>query len=106
MTRVISIRQAPTDWQNNNQYVYIGRAGKGMNGTFGNPIVIGKVCMICGDVHSTGGSTLPCYKEYLLTRMATDEAFATAVKSLKGKTLVCFCKPAPCHGDVIASILN
>ena len=29
LTQVISIRQAPFDWQSNPDYVYIGRAGKG-----------------------------------------------------------------------------
>ena len=106
MTKVISIRQAPAGWQNNSQYVYIGRAGKGMTGLFGNPIIVGKQCMICGAVHRTGGSTLACYKEYMLTRMLHDTEFAEAIKGLKDKILVCFCKPAPCHGDVIAEYLD
>ncbi len=28
------------------------------------------------------------------------------VLALKGKTLGCHCKPAACHGDVIAEYLN
>ena len=30
----------------------------------------------------------------------------TNVVKLKGKTLGCFCKPYPCHGDIIAEYLN
>jgi len=106
MTKVISMRYAPTAWQNNKEFVYIGRAGKGMTGMFGNPIIVGKKCMICGDVHMHGGGTLVCYREYMLTRMSHDTEFAEAIKGLKDKTLVCFCKPAPCHGDVIKAYLD
>ena len=28
------------------------------------------------------------------------------IEGLRGKTLMCFCKPLACHGDVIAEYLN
>lgn len=31
---------------------------------------------------------------------------ARAKKELKGKVLGCWCKPLPCHGDVLARIAN
>lgn len=101
-TKVIHIR----DSMKTDEEVYIGRAGKGNSGPFGNPVVIGKSCPICNLVHNDRGATLPCYEEYLLSRLATDAQFAEAFWKLKGKTLVCFCKPHLCHGDVMAKILD
>ena len=28
------------------------------------------------------------------------------IRKLKGKNLVCFCSPKPCHGDVILELAN
>jgi len=97
MTTVIHINWAPQGWQDKSNYVYIGRAGCGLSGYFGNPIKIegGK-----------RGSTLKNYRRYLEHRLMTDTAFYTRVKELKGKTLVCFCKPKPCHGDILIEYIN
>jgi hypothetical protein len=38
--------------------------------------------------------------------METDEDYRTKVSELKGKTLICFCKPSLCHGDVLAEIAD
>lgn len=94
MTRVINIKQK----QGLNFEVYIGRPS-----IFGNPIVVGKVCTICGNVHDRG-ETLVCYRVYLMHRLEHDMKFKQAVRELKGKTLICFCKPLPCHGDILAEI--
>ena len=98
-TRVVNLRKEPYD-------VYIGRAGRGEDGYFGNPCVIGKECYVCGRVHTDGGSTLECFQAYFLVRLASDVHFYQAVERLRGQTLGCFCKPKPCHGDVIKQYLN
>lgn len=100
-TRVINIRKAPPNWQYDEEFVYIGRAGKGMKGPFGNPVRRGSVCPECAQVHMTNASTIPCYTKLLAKRLKTDTKFREAVCKLRGKSLVCFCKPAPCHGDVL-----
>jgi hypothetical protein len=82
--------------------IYIGRAGKGKSGYFGNPISKNKRCPICNILHVEKGSTLDCYKTYLDERISHDETFRIEVKQLRGKTLGCFCKPKPCHGDFLA----
>lgn len=105
-TTVINIRNAPKNWHEDSQYVYIGRGGKGQKGTFGNPIVYGAVCVRCGATHSSGGETLACYRGYLWNRLCIDAEFKALIQTLKGKTLVCFCKPAPCHGDILAQYLD
>lgn len=99
MARVIHLR----NWNRSDpNQVYIGRAGKGLKGTFGNPVVVGKLCPVCRSVHSTAGSTLQCYEADLVARMVRDPGFQTQVVGLRDKTLVCFCAPGPCHGDVLA----
>jgi hypothetical protein len=84
-TQVINIYRAPAGWETDPQYVYIGRKGHGFSGAFGNPLY-----------------TLEGYDRWLLGRLRTDLLFRTAVRDLSGKTLVCFCKPKPCHGDILA----
>lgn len=86
------------------KYVYVGRPGKGLKSEFGNPIRIKETCPVCGGKHLTGGTTLACYEEWLRKKIEEDEAFREKVASLHGKTLVCFCKPKPCHGDILEKI--
>lgn len=84
------------DWETDPSYVYIGRPS-----IYGNPIEIGEKCQVCGQVHRSGGSTLPCYRFYLMERIISNPEFKKSLELLKGKTLVCFCKPKKCHGDTL-----
>lgn len=77
-TTVVNKYAAPYD-------VYIGRGS-----IWGNPFVIGK--------HGTRAEVIEQYEAYLLD---SPELFSK-VSTLRGKTLGCFCKPQPCHGDVLA----
>jgi hypothetical protein len=97
MCKVVNLYKEPYD-------IYIGRAGRGQSGYFGNPIPKNKRCPSCDTIHEGGGSTLECYKKYLNQRIEKDEEFKKNVKNLKGKTLGCFCKPKPCHGDILAEM--
>lgn len=99
VTSVVNLKFEPFD-------VYIGRKGKGYTGYFGNPVVIGEVCPVCGETHMSAGATLPCYSMYLKYRAMTDEEFEAKLESLRGKRLGCFCHPGPCHGDVILAYLE
>ncbi len=101
-TKVIHIKDSTGGYNE----VYIGRSGNGYDGYFGNPAPIGGKCKVCGDTHKDRGSTLTCYRKYLLHRISSDIEFKERVYSLKDKTLVCFCKPKPCHGDVIAETID
>lgn len=97
-TRIVNIKH--------NQYDhYIGRAGNGEDGAFGNPIRRGQ-CIRCRRNHAEGRDTLPCFTGYFYDRLHTDADFKAAVLALKDKTLGCFCKPMACHGDVIAAYLD
>jgi hypothetical protein len=98
-TRVVHIADEPYD-------VYIGRAGHGQDGTFGNPCVPGQPCPECGATHRGPASTLVCFAQYFLRRVEADPTFRTQVLMLRGKTLGCFCRTSACHASVIATWLN
>lgn len=91
ITAVVNIK-------NSNYDVYIGRAGNGEDGYFGNPIRLSAV--------ESRGSTLERYRQYFYERLKNDREFREKILDLKGKTLGCFCKPHACHGDIIANYLN
>jgi hypothetical protein len=78
--------------------VYIGRAGKGQDGYFGNPFR-----RVQGEPR---GSTLERFRVWFFNRLETDPEYKRRIHELKGKTLGCFCKPHPCHGDIIAEYLD
>lgn len=78
--------------------VYIGRAGHGQDGYFGNPFRV--------PPSGRRGTTIAKYRDYFYERLATDPEFKRRVHLLKGKVLGCFCKPHACHGDIIAEYLN
>lgn len=98
-TTVVNLRYSAFD-------VYIGRAGHGYDGYFGNPIKVGDVCCECGQIHRDGGSTLGCYTKYLYRRLMSDTDFRDRVLDLQGRRLGCFCKPRPCHGDILAKLAD
>jgi hypothetical protein len=78
--------------------VYIGRAGKGKDGYFGNPFVLQR-----GEAR---GATIERYQKWFYNRINEDAEFRRRVSELKGKKLGCFCKPNACHGDIIAEFVN
>ncbi len=80
--------------------VYIGRAGWGHSGYYGNPIVINKTCPLCKLKHNRT-ETLKCYDIYLRLKLTSDSTFREKVKGLNGLILGCFCAPQACHGDVL-----
>ena len=96
MITVVNLHTIPKGWENDPQYVYIGRKGKGQEGTFGNPFALAK-----GDAR---GSSLEKFEAYARHRMSIDPKYKAAVKGLQDKTLVCFCAPLSCHGDILAKL--
>jgi hypothetical protein len=73
--------------------VYIGRGSE-----WGNPYALG----FDGDREEVLRKFRYDFERGLLG--APD--FMTRLKSLRGKRLGCHCKPAPCHGDILAEYLN
>mgnify|MGYP003612039946 CR=1 FL=1 len=78
-----------------NYDMYIGRGTP-----WGNPFAIG---------HGEGpdrSDVIDKYKEFFKSKISSDESFKRGILGMRGLRLACFCKPAPCHGDVIAKYLN
>jgi len=92
--KVIHIRDAPALWETNPLYVYIGRKGHGQDGYFGNPYPL-----VAEHLRS---SCIEAFRTYCRHRIQVNPEYHRRVKALLGKTLVCFCKPKACHGDVLA----
>lgn len=67
--------------------VYVGRPTK-----WGNPFQIGR--------DGTREEVIAKYREWLLTHRALP------FKTLKGKDLVCWCAPLPCHADILLELAN
>ena len=76
----------------------IGRAGHGEDGYFRNPFRL-----LPG---MSRGAALDRYRSYFYGRLRTDPEFRQRIHALKGKRLGCFCKPYPCHRDIIKEYLN
>lgn len=69
--------------------IYIGRPSK-----WGNPFGIGK--------HGTRDEVIAKYEEWVRKQ----PRLMAALHELKGKILVCWCKPKACHGDVLAKMAD
>lgn len=69
--------------------VYVGRPTK-----WGNPYQIGK--------HGNRASVIRQFEEYL----ARNTTLNKDLDELRGKDLVCWCAPAPCHADVLLRKAN
>lgn len=84
-----------------------GRYGEvqavGQYGWLGNPVRIGSACPECGGIHDTAASTLPCYEEYLLTRLDSDAEFAATFDAAldDNNVLSCFCRDTDCHTRIM-----
>ncbi len=91
--------------RNEKYTVYIGRAGKGLDGYWGNPVKLNEECCVCHQRHEDRGSTLPCYEQYLRNRLQSSMSFRQMFMSLaENDVLGCFCKPDACHGDVMVKV--
>ncbi|MCK9532509.1 MAG: DUF4326 domain-containing protein [Gammaproteobacteria bacterium] len=67
--------------------IYIGRGSK-----WGNPFKIG--------VDGSRSQVIFLYEEWLKTQ----DELIDSIDELKDKSLVCFCKPKPCHGDILIKV--
>ncbi|CAM3562516.1 DUF4326 domain-containing protein [Parendozoicomonas haliclonae] len=85
MCEVVNKKHEPYD-------VYIGRGSK-----WGNPFVIGR--------DGTREEVIAKYRVWLWQEIKAERITWHDLTSLEGKRLGCFCKPLPCHGDVIKSAM-
>lgn len=85
MTSLVNIKKVSCD-------VFIGRPS-----AFGNPFKIG--------IDGTRKDVISKYRKWFYNKL-TNKFFCNSVLSLKDKTLGCYCKPKPCHGDIIIEFLE
>lgn len=101
----------PVNLKNGTEYdTYIGRGPNGRDmtetpigkdGWLGNPYRIKNA----GGEY-TRGESIDLFEDDFAERFENDEEFRAAVLSLAGNRLGCYCKPHPCHGDVIAKYIH
>ena len=89
MSKVVHIKKEPYD-------VYIGRPSR-----WGNPYSHKDGTLAEFKVGSRR-EAISKYEEYLLQ----NEELMASLHELKGKILGCWCKPASCHGDILAKYAN
>lgn len=80
--KVVHCKKEPYD-------VYCGRPSK-----YGNPFILGK--------DGNRQEVIEKYREWLIKQPLLIEEMK---KELKGKVLGCWCKPQPCHCDIIIEII-
>lgn len=93
ITRVVNRYKEPFD-------VYIGRGSK-----WGNPYSHLDNTKAEHRV-ATVEEAIEGYWMQLLHQIATLQITTQDLLELEGKTLGCFCKPKPCHGDVIVEMIE
>ena len=82
MTIVVNCKKDPYD-------IYIGRPSK-----WGNPFQIGK--------DGNRKEVIEKYKNWIKNQ----KHLLDSLYELKDKKLGCFCKPKPCHGDVLVNLIK
>ena len=74
----------------NSQYdIYIGRPSK-----WGNPFIIGR--------DGNREEVIEKYRDWILSNIN----LMNDLTELKDRALGCFCKPKPCHGDVLVELCD
>lgn len=97
-TTVVNIRtlpRNPKDWPAD--HVYVGRANR-------------RHWLECSDWHNpfplsgpyTRTQSIAAFEQYIAGRTRLLER----LPELRGKVLVCWCKPLACHGDVLAEMAD
>jgi len=87
---VVNLRNDPYE-------VYIGRSRGNETGYFGNPFRLDNP-----HDHIERAHVIAKFTEWFNRRIVTNAEYAQRVLDLRGKRCGCYCKPLPCHGDVLA----
>ena len=70
--------------------IYVGRPSK-----WGNPYIIGN--------NGTREEVIEHYREWLFFQLFWGKL---DISELRGKDLVCWCAPLPCHADILLELAN
>lgn len=78
--------------------VYVGRPSK-----WGNPFTIKDPLLPCGlSKEEEHRVVVGEYRKYILN----NPVLMSTLPELKGKDLVCYCAPLPCHADILLELAN
>ncbi|HSA76263.1 MAG TPA: SAM-dependent methyltransferase [Nitrosarchaeum sp.] len=96
------------EWTKNPNNVYIGRKGvvfvdkerfPKKDSPWANPYKVG--------AEYTREESIKLYEKYIVNELDKGEKITVKdLLALKGKTLGCWCKPEPCHGDVLVKLIE
>lgn len=78
--------------------IYVGRPTK-----FGNPYTHLKGKTLARFQVPSAAHAVEAFKTWLLSQ---PELIKAAKAELRGKDLVCWCKPGPCHADILMEVAN
>ena len=84
-------------WQKNDNHLYIGRAVRYVPGAKKSKWANPYSKKVYG--HQ---KCVEMYQDYILQ----NKALMAEIHELKGKVLGCWCKPGPCHGDILSTLAN
>ena len=90
------------DWNSDPNHLYIGRnmshhVGGALGSKWGNPFKVKK--------KANKNSLNKCLERYEHHIRMNPDLF-NAVMELEGKELGCWCKPSPCHGDILIKLFK
>ena len=92
MTTIVNIRKSKFD-------IHIGRYNpKFGKSKFANPYKITDTC--------TRGEAIAHYRSWLTHQINVGNITIADLQALHGKVLGCWCKPLPCHGDVLIEFVE
>lgn len=96
ITRVINIKNDSSFDKKNPKYEYIGRGSY-----WGNPY-----SLLDNNFDDIDRSSVLSQFKYDFDTDSFVNKKKSEIHKLTGKRLACFCKPKPCHGDILANYLN
>ena len=81
--------------------VYVGRPTK-----LGNPFRVGDKDPIHPEVVMDRNWVVNRYDSWIHYDLNAKPIYDAAIEELRGKDLVCWCAPKPCHADVLLELAN
>ena len=101
MTTTVANKRAPGFKPNGNQR-YIGRGS-----TWRNPFTHLPLSRTKAQFQvETEEESMVRYEAWLREKLAKDPQLRQKLLDLDGHELVCYCKPRPCHGDILIKLLD
>ena len=100
MTTVINKRARSFEPNANQRYI-------GRGSIWGNPFTHLPLSRTKAQFQvKTEEESIVCFESWFRERLSNDLNLRQKLLELDGHELVCYCKPAPCHGDVLIKLIE